>query len=171
MIEIKISGATPLEALASLTAFGYHCMSNPEVSAAATRIYETEQQAEEKAKKTKAEAPAPPPSAAPETPTPAEAGTWSPGGCDQPEEVTAEAAPKTPPAGQSGTKAPSDPKPAKAPSLEEVRDAGIKCGKEYGREVVAAILQQFGATSISTLKADDRAAFLAALEKVGEDNA
>ena len=35
MIEIKITGPTPLEALASVTAFGWHCMKNQEVHAAA----------------------------------------------------------------------------------------------------------------------------------------
>ena len=36
MIEIKITGTTPLEALASVTAFGMHCMKNQDVHAAAT---------------------------------------------------------------------------------------------------------------------------------------
>ena len=31
MIEIKITGTTPLEALASVTAFGMHCMKNQAV--------------------------------------------------------------------------------------------------------------------------------------------
>lgn len=43
MIEIKITGTTPLEALASVTAFGMHCMKNQDVHAAATRVLETEE--------------------------------------------------------------------------------------------------------------------------------
>ena len=42
MIEIKITGTTPLEALASVTAFGMHCMKNQDVHAAATRVLETD---------------------------------------------------------------------------------------------------------------------------------
>lgn len=42
MIELKITGETPLEALATLTAFGCHCIMNPDVNAAANRIMERE---------------------------------------------------------------------------------------------------------------------------------
>ena len=44
MIEIRITGTTPLEALASVTAFGMHCMKNQDVHAAATRVLETGRQ-------------------------------------------------------------------------------------------------------------------------------
>ena len=40
MIEIKITGETPMEALASITAFGLHCVGNKDVRAAAKRILE-----------------------------------------------------------------------------------------------------------------------------------
>lgn len=43
MIEIKTTGETPLEALASLVAFGQRCMSNETVRAAADRILIEEQ--------------------------------------------------------------------------------------------------------------------------------
>ena len=43
MIEIKITGTTPLEALASVTAFGWHCMKNQEVHAAATHMLEVDE--------------------------------------------------------------------------------------------------------------------------------
>ena len=43
MMEIKTTGTTPLEALASVTAFGMHCMKNQDVHAAATRVLETEE--------------------------------------------------------------------------------------------------------------------------------
>lgn len=38
-IEIKVTGATPLEALARLGAFGMHCLANDDVCAAAARIF------------------------------------------------------------------------------------------------------------------------------------
>lgn len=42
MIEIKITGETPMEALASITAFGLHCVGNKDVRTAAKRILDTE---------------------------------------------------------------------------------------------------------------------------------
>lgn len=43
MVKIEITGDTPLETLASLTAFGMHCLQNEDVYAAANRILEAEQ--------------------------------------------------------------------------------------------------------------------------------
>ena len=48
MVEIKVTGNMPLEALANLTALGMHCMKNSEVHAAAIRILETEKNTEKK---------------------------------------------------------------------------------------------------------------------------
>ena len=169
MIEIKISGATPLEALASLTAFGFRCMSNEDVAAAANRIYEREQK--EAAKATPApNTPAPlPEEVAPtvkENPTqpPAPPSTAPSAPTDQSQDGSAAGASPEP-------ITPSEPVPVKALSLEEVREAGIKAAKEYGKDAVASILGRFSATSMSTLKEQDRAAFLEALEGLGEDNA
>lgn len=41
-IEIRITGNTPLETLASLAAFGMHCLANSDICDAATRIYNLE---------------------------------------------------------------------------------------------------------------------------------
>lgn len=172
MIEIKISGNTPLEALASLTAFGYRCMSNPEVSAAANRIYEAEQKAEEK-KATTADigsghtpqepapaveenptqppappAPPAPPSTAPSAPTDQSQGGSAAG--VSPEPITH-----------------SDPTPAKAPTLEEVRDIGIKYSKQYGTPAIKAILTELGASGMGALAEDQRPIFLAKLTELG----
>lgn len=67
MIEIRITGTTPLEALASVTAFGMHCMKNQDVHAAATRVLETEEGKVCKSDTAPAPIPAPavPPAAAP----------------------------------------------------------------------------------------------------------
>jgi len=59
MVEIKITGNTPLEALASVTAFGWHSMKDPEVHTAATRVLDAEQ----------AKAPVPASAAAPVPPS------------------------------------------------------------------------------------------------------
>ena len=48
MVEIKVTGNTPLEALSSLTAFATHCMSNKDVWNAANRILEAERHEERK---------------------------------------------------------------------------------------------------------------------------
>ena len=61
MIKIEITGDTPLETLASLTAFGMHCLQNEDVYAAANRILEAEQHDTRKA----ASAPTPPPASDP----------------------------------------------------------------------------------------------------------
>lgn len=70
MIEIRITGTTPLEALASVTAFGMHCMKNQDVHAAATRVLETEEGKVCKSDTAPAPIPAPavPPAAAPAAP-------------------------------------------------------------------------------------------------------
>ena len=167
MIEIKISGNTPLEALSSLTAFGFRCMLDPEVHAAATRIYEAEQKAEEK------KAPAPP-SHGPQRMTPAVEENPTP------PPAPPSTAPSAP-AGQSpdGSAAgaspepitPSDPAPVKAPTLEEVRAAGIEASHQHGTAAVKTILGQFGVENMTSLAEKDRAAFLEALKGLGDGNA
>lgn len=67
MVKIEITGDTPLEALASLTAFGLHCVSNPDVYAAANHILEAEKNAQ------KAEVAATPTSGKTDAPGPAPA--------------------------------------------------------------------------------------------------
>lgn len=49
MVKIEITGDTPLETLASLTAFGMHCLQDKDVYAAANRILEAEQHETRKA--------------------------------------------------------------------------------------------------------------------------
>ena len=73
MIEIKITGTTPLEALASVTAFGWHCMKNQEVHAAATHMLEVDESKVSKSDTalTAPMAPAAPAVSAPVNPTPA----------------------------------------------------------------------------------------------------
>lgn len=169
MIEIKISGATPLEALASLAAFGFRCMTNEDVAAAANRIYEREQK--EAVKATPAPSTPTPlpkeeaqamveaardfdPSTVTETPTPPPAAPETP--------LTAE-----PPAGAGGTKAPSNPAPVKALSLEEIRDVGIKYAKKYGNPAVREILNGLGASGMGALTEEQRPVFLEKLTALG----
>ena len=81
-IEIKITGNTPLEALARIGAFGMHCLANTDVCAAATRIYEAEAHkeaaAQREAEQAKAHPVNPPASAATGAPTIATAAPTAP---------------------------------------------------------------------------------------------
>jgi len=160
MVEIKVTGNTPLEALSSLTAFATHCMSNKDVWNAANRILEAEQH--EERKKAAAQAAEHPPEfpkdydVAPEDPSGPAAGETGPTAA--PSEKTA---PATAPAPATG----------KAPRLEDIRAKGIEAAKKYGQPAVKAILKELGAANMTALPEDKRAAFLTKLEGLGEGNA
>lgn len=169
MVKISVTGNTPLEALSSLTAFGMHCMQNADVYAAASRILEAEKHEEKKLAAAQAQAPTDqpqngatqPPQEAPvqepisDTPKPAPAPTAAPGPVD----------------GANGpTSAPGD-KPEPVPTVEQVRAKGIEASRKYGKEAVVAILQKYGVSGMSAIAENDRAAFLADLEGLGEKNA
>ena len=173
MVKISVTGNTPLEALSSLTAFGMHCMQNADVYAAASRILEAEKHEEKKLAAAQAQAPTDqpqngatqPPQEAPvqepisDTPKPASAPTAAP-----------TAAPGPVDGANGQTSAPGD-KPEPVPTVEQVRAKGIEASRKYGKEAVVAILQKFGASGMSAIAEKDRAAFLAALEGLGEGNA
>lgn len=165
-ITITVTGDTPLEALAALTAFGIRCMSNKDVSAAANRIYEAEMHKEAKlAASQAAEQPAREGTPEPVSDTPREPYVEEPPFEAGPDinRVTGDPAPEPEPE--------QKPKPAKVPKLEEVRAAGIDAAKKYGQAKVKAILEKFGVPNMTSLAEQDRAAFLEALEGLGEDNA
>ena len=159
-MEIKVTGNTPLEALAHLTAFGLHCLSNSEVAQAANRILEAEKH--EEAKKKAAAAATTTTPAAPPGPAAGETGpTAAP---------TEEAAP---PAPAAVPKEAPEPKlsTGKAPSLEDIRAKGIEAAKKYGQPAIKAILKELGAENMTNLPEDKRAVFLEKLEGLGESNA
>lgn len=149
MVEIKVTGATLLEVLASLTAFGLHCQSNEKVNAAANRIL-AEETEPKSAPSPAPEAPAPVDKPKPETPP-------------APAPKTGETSPAAVPAEQ--------PKTGPFPTAEAVRDKGIEASRTYGKDAVVAILKDFGVSGMSALAEQDRAAFLARLEGLGGDNA
>lgn len=166
MIKISITGDTPLEALASLTAFGMHCMQDAEICAAAARITQAEKHAEKKLAAAQAQAvPAETQNGA-NTPSPVE-GPIS----DTPKAAPAPGAAPGPADGADGPGAAPDDGPAPAPTVEQVRDKGIEASRKYGKEAVVAILQKFGASGMSAIAEKDRAAFLAELEGLGERSA
>ena len=112
MIEIKITGATPTEALISLTAFGLHCQADPLLDTAAHQLLASGAGSAEatvsKAPKTPSTtaapvaAPVPTPSpAAPVLPTPASASAPAP-------------VPPAPPTAPAPVAAPTAPAPASA---------------------------------------------------------
>lgn len=181
MIEIKISGNTPLEALASLTAFGLRCMGNEEVCAAANRILEAEQTKEHKeaTKVSKVDTATLATSAvaadtelsdaAGKATTPAKSDSVA----DLPSEPYVEDPPHEDPepAPKPEPKLGDQPKP---PTLAEVRAKGVEAAKKYGQATVKAILDGFGVPSMTALPEGDRTAFLVKLEELegqGDGNA
>ena len=155
MIKIEITGDTPLETLASLTAFGMHCLQNEDVYAAANRILEAEQHDTRKA----ASASTPPPASDP-----------TPGPTETPGTAAPKFGPKAPP-----TEAPTPPAvsadDAPAPTVAEVRQRGIEASRKYGKEAIVAILQKFNVSGMSAIEEKDRAAFLAELDKLDAEKA
>ena len=146
MVKIEITGDTPLEALASLPAFGLHCVSNPDVYAAANHILEAEKNAQ------KAEVAATPTSGKTDAPglAPATSGQTVP---------PSDPSPTTPPA-VSAEDAPTP------PTVAQVRERGIEASRKHGKEAIVAILKQFGASGMSAIAEKDRAAFLAKLDEL-----
>lgn len=152
MLKIEISGNTPLEALATITAFGLRCMGNADVYDAANRILEAEQ-----AKRAAAANPQPV--------------------ADLPPEPYVEEPPHATPAPQAATPKP-EPKAAEGqgapPALEEVREKGMAAARAHGQPAVKAILEGFGVSSMTNLAEADRVPFLeklAELEGAGDNNA
>lgn len=155
MVKIEITGDTPLETLASLTAFGMHCLQNKDVYAAANRILEAERHDARKVA-----------SAA----TPAPASDPTPGPAETPGPAAPKSGPKAPP-----TEAPTPPAvsadDAPAPTVAEVRQRGIEASRKYGKEAIVAILQKFNVSGMSAIEEKDRAAFLAELDKLDAEKA
>lgn len=155
MVKIEITGDTPLETLASLTAFGMHCLQNEDVYAAANRILEAERHDARKVA-----------SAA----TPAPASDPTPGPAETPGPAAPKSGPKAPP-----TEAPTPPAvsadDAPAPTVAEIRQRGIEASRKYGKEAIVAILQKFNVSGMSAIEEKDRAAFLAELDKLDAEKA
>lgn len=190
MTEIKITGNTPLEALASLTAFGLRCMGNEEVCAAANRILEAEQAKERKVTPMPQEeaqamvdaAKGFNPSTA--TPTPNENHTATPtpknpqAPADLPPEPYVEDPPHGDPApapepegGTQGEPAPSD---GVTYTIEQIREKGTTAARAHGNQAVKAILKEFGVGGMTALTKEQYPAFLeklAALDGAGDTDA
>ena len=157
MVEIKVTGNMPLEALANLTALSMHCMKNSEVHAAAIRILETEKNTEKKKTALAVETlPADPPGPA--------AGETGPTAAPSEEAAPPAPAPipEESPAPKSAT--------SKAPSLEDIRAKGIEAAKKHGQPAIKAILKELGAENMTNLPEDKRVLFLEKLEGLGEGN-
>lgn len=148
-IEIKISGDTPLEALSLVAAFGLRCQCDKDVYTVASRMLEAEM-TKEAAQNPQPVADLPPEPYVEEPPH----GESSP--------AAADAAAEPEPA------APAKPRP---PKLEDVRAEGLKAARAHGQKAVRAILDKFGADSMTALAEEDRAPFLEALRQLGEADA
>ena len=166
MIEIKITGTTPLEALASVTAFGMHCMKNQDVHAAATRVLETEEGKVSKSDTAPAPIPAPaaPPVSAPVTPTPAPAPVNP---APAPVAAAPVAGPQVTPPGNAPAVAPV----AAAPTytVEQIGKAGADLVSQDAAKMpeLLALLQKYGVQAITQLKPEQLGAFATELRGLG----
>ena len=152
MTEIKITGNTPLEALASLTAFGIRCMGNEEVYAAASRILEAEQ-AKERKEATKV------------TPMPREEAQAMVDAAKGFDPSTA-----TPQPDENHTAAPSP----ETYTIEQIRERGTAAARAHGNQAVKAILKELGVGGMTALTKEQYPTFLeklAALEGTGGTDA
>lgn len=169
MIEIKTTGETPLEALASLVAFGQRCMSNETVRAAADRILIEEQKKVETAASANSQtlgnlAPAVcqtignPPPAVPVNPSPAPTPAPAPGPAPTPVAASANAAPPVVPTA-----------PAPGFTLEQVGKAGadLIASNPAKMPELLGLLGQFGVQAITELKPEQVGAFATALRGLG----
>lgn len=196
MTEIKITGNTPLEALASLTAFGLRCMGNEEVYAAANRILEAEQAKERKeaakvtpmpreeaqamvnaAKGFNPGADAPQPNEN-HTAAPASENPQTP--ADLPQEPYVEdpphgdPAPAPAPEPESGTQGGPAPSDGVTYTIEQIREKGTAAARAHGNQAVKAILKEFGVGGMTALTKEQYPAFLeklAALDEAGDTDA
>lgn len=141
-IEVRITGATPLEVLARITAWGLRASSEPRVYALASQIMELENKLN----------------------------AYDRDGSPAPTGPPAD--PPGPAAGEPGpSAAPTEETPELVPTAEEVRTKGIDASRKYGTGAIRSILQEFNASRITELAEKDRAAFIARLEGLGETDA
>lgn len=163
MIEIRITGTTPLEALASVTAFGMHCMKNQDVHAAATRVLETEEGKVSKSDTAPAPIPAPavPPAAAPAAPV----APVNP--APTPAVVAPVAGPQVTPPGNAPAVAPVAAAPAY--TVEQIGKAGADLVSQDAAKMpeLLALLQKYGAQAITQLKPEQLGAFATELRRLG----
>lgn len=178
-IEVRITGGTPLEVLARITAWGLRASSEPRVYALASQIMALEEQLKVYDKNGDPVSGAAPASAS--SPAPASAPADSP--ADPPGPAAGENGPSATPSEAPASTAPApapeapkeDPAPkpttSKAPSLEAIRAKGIEAAKKYGQAAVKAILKEFNSENMTALPEDKRAEFLVKLEGLGGGNA
>ncbi len=152
MIEIKITKKTPLEALASLTAFATHCMECKEVMDAANLLLEQERRNEQK-------------KAGDAAAVVANTEKVQSGHPHNSVEKSADVQEK------AKYESKSEPATSQAPTLEEVRKKVVDAAHEYGQKAVREILKDFNVPGITELAENDRIAFMAKLDKLGEKNA
>lgn len=176
MIEIKITGTTPLEALASVTAFGWHCMTNPDVHAGATRVLEAEKKERHVSEMdTTAATPAPVAASAATTtavpPVPAPQQTAEPvvpvNPMPAPVVTAPVAGPQVTPPGNAPTAAPVAAAPAY--TVEQIGKAGADLVSQDAAKMpgLLALLQKYGVQAITQLKPEQLGAFATELRGLG----
>ena len=170
MIEIKITGETPLEALSSLTAFGTHCRHDPPVAAASDRILEAEMAGSAKRPVETAAPPQPTPTAP--QPAPSPVGTAPTPAAPAPGPTTAPApapAPSPAPSASApsnftglGTESPKY-------SIDDIARAGAELAQQGPDKITALtnLLAQFGLQAVTQLRPEQMGPFVMALRGLG----
>lgn len=183
MIEIKITGTTPLEALASVTAFGWHCMKNQEVHAAATRVLEAEKKERHVSEMDTTAATSAPVAASAATttavpPVPAPQQTAAPVVPVNP--MPAPVSPTPAPVATAPVAGPQVTTPGNAPTaapvttaptytVEQIGKAGADLVSQDAAKMPAllALLQKYGVQAITQLKPEQLGAFATELRGLG----
>lgn len=160
MIEIKVTGSTPAEALSLVCAFGLQLAGLDDISAQANQLMlKGSETAPEKTQET----------SVPSEPAMPEPGTEAPK--IPPLTPAAPAAPATPPAIPSAPVGTAAVPLAPAPviSLEQVAKAGadLISGNPAKMQELVALLQRFGVPAVQALKPDQIGAFATELRGLG----
>ncbi len=184
MVEIKITGATPTEALTSLAAFGLHCQADPLLDTAARQLLASGGGSAEAAAPNASKYPsAPAAPAAPMVPSavPAPVPAPPPATPIPPTVPTAPAAPAAPapapvpvaPAVPGPTAAPGSMPTAAAPApsytLEQLSKAGVDLTASDPAKMgeLQSLLAQYGVQAITQLPPAQYGAFATALRGLG----
>ena len=180
-IEIKITEASPLEALAKIGAFGMHCLANSDVNAAAQRIYWDEAR-KEKAAQLDAQPPATTPTPAVPTAPVVPAVPVAPVTPAIPAPVTAPTQRPPVSSGQAVTVSPTEQPAAVVPpvvqaaptaaptySLSDITRAGADfiAQNPDKQDLLNALLPQFGITTLAELRPEQLGSFATAMRGLG----
>ena len=160
MVEIKITGATPTEALTSLAAFGLHCQADPLLETAARQLLASGGGSAEAAAPNAPKYPSAP--AAPTVPT-------APAAPAAPAPAPVPVAPAVPGPTAAPGSMPTAAAPAPSYTLEQLSKAGVDLTASDPAKMgeLQSLLAQYGVQAITQLPPAQYGAFATALRGLG----